>query len=438
MSILSDIALIALFILIGGTFAAAEIALVTLRESQIQQLSTKGKRGLAIAKLTSNPNRFLSAVQIGVTLSGFLSAAFGGATLATSVSPWLQRLGVPDPPADTLALVLVTVIISYFSIVVGELTAKRLAMQRAESMSLALAPLISGIATIARPVIWFLGASTDVLVRLLGGDPTQSRDEVSDEELRAMVNSSAALGSEQRDIVDDVFEAGERNLREVMTPRVEVDFLPAEMPIQLAYREVRGGAHSRYPVTDDSVDQILGFVHVRDLMALEDEARQGSIREIARPILFLPETARVLLSLSSMRNAGAHMAVVKDEYGGTAGIVTLEDLVEELVGEITDEYDLVGLASQRVDRLDGRTTLAEFREATGFTLPDGPYDTVAGWFMAELGKVPTLNETVTVALPSPESDAEEEIVHLVFTVEEMDKRRVARFSVNREGATHER
>lgn len=177
---LTDIALIAVFIVIGGTFAAAEMALITLRESQVRQLAGRGKRGRAIERLTGNPNLFLSAVQIGVTLSGFLSAAFGGATIADALAVVFVRWGVAEPVAGTISLVLVTVVISYFSIVVGELTAKRLAMQRAESFALALAPLVSGIATLTRPIIWFLGVSTDALVRILGGDPKLSRDAVTD------------------------------------------------------------------------------------------------------------------------------------------------------------------------------------------------------------------------------------------------------------------
>ena len=242
---LTDIALIAVFIIIGGTFAAAEMALITLRESQVKQLAGKGKRGRAVERLTGNPNRFLSAVQIGVTLSGFLSAAFGGATIAEALSVVFVEWGLAESVSGTVSLVLVTVVISYFSIVVGELTAKRLAMQRAESFALALAPLVSGIATLTRPLIWFLGVSTDALVRILGGDPKLSRDAVTDEEIRAMVIGSSTLGKEERRIVDEVFDAGERSLREVMVPRTEVDFLPAEMPIGLAYREVRGAPHSR-------------------------------------------------------------------------------------------------------------------------------------------------------------------------------------------------
>ncbi len=434
MKVFQDIALIGVFILIGGTFAAAEMALISLRESRIKQLANKGKRGRAIQRLVSNPNLFLSSVQIGVTLSGFLSAAFGGATLAASFAPVLQSWGVPETISNTLALVLITVVISYFSIVIGELTAKRLAMQRAEGFALALAPLVSGIATVARPLIWFLGVSTDAVVRIFGGDPSLARDSVTDEELRAMLSDSATLGTEERSILDEVFDAGDSTLREVMVPRTEVDFLPADMPVQRAYREVRGAPHSRYPVTDGSVDRIVGFLHVRDLMDLDGAARTGEVRSIIRPVLSLPETVKILRALSSMRNAASHLAIVRDEYGGTAGIVTMEDLMEELIGDITDEYDVVGdNGADHVDRVDGLTTIEEFAESTGYVLPDGPYDTVAGYVMAQLGELPQLGSAVTVQLQPVDRTGEgDETVGFTLTVEELDARRAAWFSLRRE------
>jgi putative hemolysin len=243
------------------------MALVSLRDSQVKQMAHHGRRGQAVARLSGNPNRFLSTVQIGVTLTGFLSAAFGAATLAESFAPTLVRwFGLSDQVADTTALVVITVAISYVSIVIGELTAKRLALQRAEAFARALAPLVDFLAKVMRPVIWFLGASTNVLVKLLGGDPNAGREQVSDEEIRALVSGSTTLGEEERRIVDDVFDAGVRSLREVMLPRTEVDFLPGDMPAHKAVRELVRSPHSRYPVTGDSADDIIGFVHVRDLL----------------------------------------------------------------------------------------------------------------------------------------------------------------------------
>ena len=424
---LADVALIFVFILIGGTFAAAEMALVTLRESQVKQLAGKGKRGRAIERLTGNPNLFLSSVQIGVTVSGMLSAAFGGATIAESLTPQLVALGMAPAVAAPLALVGVTVVISYFSIVIGELTAKRLAMQRAEAFALGLAPLVSGIATLARPLIWFLDVSTNFLVRLLGGDPNLARDEVTDEELRAMVSSSTALGVEGRSIVDEVFDAGERSLREVMVPRTEVDFLPADMPIQMAYREVRGAPHSRYPLTDGSPDRVIGFLHVRDLMDVEGTARDGVVGSLSRDVLFLPDTVKILRALTAMRKERAHMVIVRDEYGGTAGIVTIEDLVEELIGDISDEYDDPDTELGHVDEVDGLTTIEEFAELTGYVIPEGPYDTVAGFFMAETGVLPELGARVVVVLRPERGDEDAAIALITLEVTQLDGRRAAWF-----------
>lgn len=431
--ILLNAALILLFICIGGVFAAAEMALVSLRDSQVKQLAQRGARGRTVARLSENPNRFLSAVQIGVTLAGFLSAAFGGATLAGALSPVLQRwLPITSGVANTIALVLVTAIISYVSIVLGELTAKRLALQRSEAFALALAPLVDFIAQLARPVIWLLGVSTDVVVRVLGGDPKAGREEVTDEEIRALVSGSSTLGDEERRIVDDVFDAGSRGLREVMLPRTEVDFLPGDMPAYKAVREVRQAPHSRYPVMGDSADDIIGFVHVRDLLDPEVSNRSTPVSDLVRPVVSLPDTVRVLRALSDLRRASAHLAIVLDEYGGTAGIVTMEDLVEELVGDITDEYDVVvehePPPQGTTEVVDGLCTLDDFAELTGYRLAEGPYDTVAGFFMAALGQLPTLNATVEVEALGAGQEGDEP-VRLQLKVIALDGRRASRLQV---------
>ncbi|SER20206.1 hemolysin family protein [Microlunatus flavus] len=431
---LQDVLLVLLLILVGGVFVAAEMSLVSLRDSQVKQMAHHGRRGQAVARLNGNPNRFLSAVQIGVTLTGFLSAAFGGATLEESVSPLLVRwFGLEPSVSRTVSLIVITILISYVSIVVGELTAKRLALQRTEAFALALAPSVDFIAKVLRPVIWLLGASTNVLVKLLGGDPGAGREEVSDEEIRALVSGSTTLGAEERRIVDDVFDAGDRSLREVMLPRTEVDFLPGAMPAHKAVRELARSPHSRYPVTGESADDILGFVHVRDLLDPDVSSSGTRLSDIVRPVVRMPDTVRVLHALSEMRRDRSHLAIVVDEYGGTAGIVTMEDLVEELVGDISDEYDVVqperpGLRGDL--SLDGLTTVEEFAEETGFGLEDGPYDTLAGFFMARLGQLPAVGDTV-VADGRPLDDDEAETVRIELRVTELDGRRAARFAAHR-------
>ena len=430
--IVGDIALILLFIVVGGVFAAAEMSLVSLREAQLRRIATRGKRGHKVAELAADPNRFLSAVQIGVTLSGFLSAAFGGATLSARLAPVFEGWGVPEGVADGLSLVSITLVISYFSIVLGELAAKRLAMQRAEAFAMALAPMVDLVAILARPAIWLLGVSTDVAVRLLGGDPNASREEVTREEVRSMVSSSATLGDEERRIVDEVFNAGQRSLREVMVPRTEVDFLPGDMPAHRAIAAVQGAPHSRYPVYAGSMDEVVGFLHVRDLMDLDPASRSQPASRLARPVISLPGTVKVLRALTEMRRTNSHLAIVRDEYGGCAGIVTIEDLVEELVGDIRDEYDVESeavITTAGAADIDGLLTLEEFAERTGYELPEGPYDTVAGYWVAQYGELPESGADIEVGLwPVLGGD---EYVRVRLTVTEMDGRRAARIMMRR-------
>ncbi len=416
-----NITLVLVFIIIGGVFAAAELALVSLREGQIKAMADRGRRGAAVARLAGDPNRFLSAVQIGVTLAGFLSAAFGGATLADDLAPVLIAAGLPEAVAGPVSLVAVTVVIAYLSIVLSELTAKRLALQRSAGVALALAPTVDRIARVSKPVIWLLSRSTDLVVRLLGGDPAAAREQMSDEELRELVSSNQSLSAEERQIVEDVFEAGDRQLREVMLPRTEVDFIDAAMPVHLAVALASEQPHSRYPVVRGSADDVVGFVHVRDLVDPRLRGRSTRVGELARETVMLPDTLGVLAALSLMRRSGLHLAIVADEYGGTAGIVTLEDLVEELVGDIRDEYDVAADVARRTRtgdvELDGLLNLDDFEDETGIELPDGPYETVAGFVVAQLGHVPEQGEECVV--PGHK-----------LTVLEVDGRRVARVRVS--------
>ncbi len=397
---LTSVLLVFAFLLVGAVFVAAEIALVSLREGQVRTLSARGRRGERLARLAADPNRFLAAVQIGVTLAGFLSAAFGAATLADDLAPVLVGWGMSRGAADAVALVAITLAISYGSLVLGELVPKRLALQRAEAVSLALAPGLDRIATLFRPVIWLLSRSTDLVVRLVGGDPDAAREQISEEELRELVIAHDTLGEEERRIVEEVFAAGERQLREVMVPRTEVDFIDAATPVYKAVQLAAGQPHSRYPVIQGSSDEVVGFVHVRDLFNPDVAQRSVRVGDLVRDLALLPGTKRLLPALSEMRAAGHHLAIVVDEYGGTAGIVTLEDLVEELVGDIRDEYDVAAPqapnGSGRDDEVDGMLNLEDFAEKTGVALPEGPYETVAGFVTAELGHLPQVGETVDV------------------------------------------
>jgi len=418
-----DILIVLLIVFVGGFFAAAEMAIVSLREGQVRAISQRGKRGQRAARLAQDPNRFLSAVQIGVTVATLLSGTFAAATLAGDLRTALLHDGLSSGLASTLSLAVVTVGISFFSLVLGELAPKRIALQRSESIALFAAPVLDRISVAARPVVWLLSQSTNLVVRLLGGDPKVGRGVITEEELRDLVTGNQLLSADERFIVSEVFDAGKRQLREVLVPRTEVEFLATDTPITEAVKTVAAAPHSRFPVYQDSYDNVIGFVHVRDLLGLGLAVQPGQptqVGDVARPVKQLPISKRVLSALSEMRRDRAHLAIVVDEYGGTAGIVTLEDLVEELIGDIWDEYDTESEQARQLLggelEVDGLLNLDEFAEQTGIELPEGPYETVAGYMVATLGQLPAEGAHV-------EADGHR------LTATELDGRRIARIRV---------
>ena len=423
MKVALDIAVVLALVVIEAVFVATEIALISLRDSQVRGLATKGRRGAAVARLTSDPNRFLAGVQIGVTLTSLLSSAYGAVTLSAAAGRELERHGMTHSWADILGFLIVTLCISFVTLVLGELVPKRLALQHAEQAAQIAAPTLDRFASLMRPVIWLLSLSTNVVVRLLGGDPDARRQAISEEELRGLVATHESLGGDERRLIDEVFTAGDRRLREVLVPRTEVEFLDATTTVAAALKIVASGPHSRYPVVRGSHDDVVGFVHIRDLVTTRAEVDPRSVRvgDLARPVKMLPDGKNVLAALSEMRRERQHLAIVVDEYGGTAGIVTLEDLVEEVVGDIRDEYDLEGGGPDRLRGgdvvVDGLLNTDDFAEQAGVVLPEGPYETVAGFLMAELGHLPQLGETVQVG-------------DRRLAVAELDGRRVARVRVS--------
>lgn len=415
-----NLGVVLLFILIGGFFAAAELALVSLRESQVQRLAPESRRGRRLSALTSDPNRFLAAVQVAVTLAGFVSAGFGASQIAPQLAPVLVGWGLGEGAADIIAFIVVTVAIAYASLVLGELVPKRIALQRTERVALFVAAPVDVIAKAFRPFIWALSATTNALVRVLGIDPSQGKEAISGEELRDLVAAHEDLTQEERELIDDVFAAGDRELREVMLPRTEVAFLEASLLVADATKVVVDQPHSRYPVIQGSADDVIGFVHIRDILDPSHRDTTVRVAQLAREITSFPGTNAVLGTLTEMRRLRQHLAIVQDEYGGTAGIVTMEDLVEELIGDIQDEYDVdrpeQEVATLGVVTVDGLLNIEDFTEDTGVHVPDGPYETVAGFVIAQLGRVPLLGDAVTV-------DGHR------FEVVELDGRRVSRVRV---------
>ena len=422
-----EIIVVLVIMCVGGFFSASEMALVSLREGQVRELGRRGRRGQRAAKLALDPNRFFSAVQIGVTLATLVTGAYGADTLAGVLKSWLIKSEHMTPDwASPVAFFAVTIVITFFSLILGELAPKRIGLQRAPGLALLAAPLLDRIATLARPVVWLLTQSTNLVVAILGGDPRVGRQAMSEAELRELVTGAQTLSQDERHIVGEVFDAGKRQIREVLVPRTEVVFLDAQTPVAEAAAIAASVPHSRLPVYQDTYDNVTGFVHVRDLLGPGVAKRSVPVSEISRPVKFLPISKTVLSSLSEMRRERAHLAIVVDDYGGTAGIVTLEDLVEELIGDIQDEYDLeqgpsTTLLGGAVE-VDGLLNLSEFAEQSGVQLPEGPYETAAGYVLAAFGDLPKVGDSVQVG-------------GRTITVTELDGRRIARLRVSQAPAS---
>ena len=387
-----QIGLVLVLVIFNALFAGSEIALVSLREGQIKKLEEGGRRQQVLARLARDPNRFLSTIQIGITLGGFLASATAAVSLARPLIDPLEPLF--GELARQVAIVLVTLVLTYVTLVFGELAPKRLALQRAEGWGTLAAPLLAFLAKLTRPVVWLLGKSTDFIVRILGGNPSAQREEVGEEELRDMVTTGAGFSRFQRDILTGAFEIKERRLREISVPRPEIFSLAADMPVEDAIPKLLDSGHSRTPVIGRDIDDVVGIVHLRELIGA-----QGRVGDRAREAITLPETLPVMNALRQMQQNRAQMAIVIDEHGGVDGLVTIEDLLEELVGEIYDEFDRDVSGVERAE--DGSLVVpggfpVHDLEDVGVELPRGEYTTVAGLILDRLGRVPEPNESIEI------------------------------------------
>jgi putative hemolysin len=381
-----QIALVAFLILLNAAFAGTELALVSLREGQLQRLEKRSGTGALLARLAREPNQFLATIQIGITLAGFLASASAAVSLAQPLEDPLGFLGGAAEPAS---IVVVTLILSYLTLVFGELAPKRLAMQSAERWALFAARPLSFMATLTRPAVWLLSRSTDVAVRLLGGDPGGGREEVSEEELRDMVATQTSFTPQQRTIIDGAFDIGDRTLHDVLRPRTDVLVLDPEDTCTEGRAALVASGHSRAPVGHDhSLDEAVGIVHLRDLLSDDPDCTVG--RQAQAAMLF-PESVTVLHALRDMQVRRAQMAIVINEHGGAEGIITVEDLVEEIVGEIYDEADRDVLSVRREQDgslvLPGRFPVHDLPDI-GIEAPEGQYATVAGFILERLGRLP--------------------------------------------------
>jgi putative hemolysin len=386
-----EIGLVLLLVVINAAFAGSEVALISLREGQLRRLEQEGEQGRLVARLARDPNQFLSTIQIGITLAGFLASAAAAVSLAQPLVPLLEGLG---RAAEPVAVLLVTMVLTYLTLVVGELAPKRIALQRPERWARRAARPLALVSTLTRPAVWLLSKSTDLLVRLAGADPGRQREEVTEEEVRDMIVTGAVFRPEQRRILAETIELGERRLSDVLVPRRDVVAITAEATVQEAIQTLLQSTHGRAPVYRGDLDNVLGLVTLQDLVGAE-----GLVADCVRPIPALPEAMGVLDALRRLQAARGQLAIVVDEYGGTAGIITVEDLLEELVGEIYDEFDPDFRGVQH--RPDGSMALpgsfpVHDLSDLGVSLPEGSYATVAGLILERLGRIPSEGDAVEV------------------------------------------
>ncbi|MET7880148.1 hemolysin family protein [Micromonospora profundi] len=330
---LGQLVLVAVLILVNAALSGSEMALVTLREGQLRRLGRRTRTGERLVRLSRDPNRYLATIQLGITLAGFLASAAAAVSLA---QPLVAPLGFLGAAARPTAIVLVTVALTFVTLVFGELAPKRLAMQRAERWALLSARPLDLLARVSRPAVWLLSWATDVVVRLAGGDPRASREEMTEDELREMLVSRRGLSAQQREILTGAFDIAGRTLREILVPRREVTTLPADLPAAEGVRRLAAAGRSRAPVTGPGgLDDVIGVVHIRDLV----QSGVGTVQERGRPPLLLPVTLPVADALRQLRQEHQQLALVVDEHGGIDGMITLEDLLAEVVGELYDETD---------------------------------------------------------------------------------------------------
>jgi putative hemolysin len=392
-----QIGLVLVLVLLNAAFAGSELALVSLREGQLRRLEKRSSTGALLARLAREPNQFFATIQIGITLAGFLASASAAVSLAEPLEGHLGFLGGLAGPAS---VVVVTLILTFVMLVVGELAPKRVAMQRAERWGLMVARPLSLMARLTRPVVWLLSIATNVTVRLMGGDPSRGREEVTEEELRDLVAAQKTFSAQQRHIIDGAFEIAERSLQEVLRPRPDVFLIDATASLPEARAALVASGHSRAPVvTTGSLDDVIGVVHLRDLISDDAELTAGAV---ATPATIFPETLGVLDALRQMQLAHVQMAIVVNEHGGAEGIVTMEDLVEELVGEIYDETDRDVLTIRREPDgsmlLPGRFPAHDLPDI-GVEVPDGQYATVAGFLLWQLQRIPDKPGDIVIVGP---------------------------------------
>ena len=401
-----DVVIILILIGINGLLAMSELAVVSARMHRLNQRAEEGNAGARTAmKLAQEPTRFLSTTQIGITLVAIISGAFGGATIGHHIGPAIEHLGVSASTAETIGVVIAIAGITYFSLVFGEIVPKRIAMNSPETVAMLIARPMQMLSTVSAPLVAVLTASTAFVLRVLGLQ--RSRDEsMTDEEIRLMIGMSAQAGSVEEDeaaLLDRVFHFGDRHLHEVMVPRNLAVGVERNATIDEFYSVYLKAPHSRFPVFDQSPDKVVGILGIKDVLgalARGEVTGSDSIEPLVRGGLFVPESKPIDDLFREMQSTGDQMAIAVDEFGGTAGIVTLEQLLEEMVGQVRDE--LVG-GEREITTIDAHTlqvhgalSVEEARDQLGLDIPEGPYDTIAGYVLNRLGHIPKVGEAISI------------------------------------------
>lgn len=423
---LEEILFIFALIALNGYFAAAEIALVSARRAVLAHKAEAGSVGARAAiHLLEDPSRLLATIQIGITLVGFLASATAAVGLSQPLAEWLRGMGITwvDRGAAGIALFAVTLAISYLTLVFGELAPKRLGLQRAEAVAVRVARPVTALSRLVSPLVWLLARSTDAASLLLGVKLGQGRPGVSEEEIKLLVTEQGSLLDEEKRMIHEIFELGDTVVREIMVPRVDMVLAEDTTTIREAISVFRASGFSRLPVYHESPDRIVGIVLLKDLVEpVADGRLYEPLTSFARVPVFVPETKGILALLSDMQKMRNHMAIVVDEYGGTAGLVTIEDIVEEIIGEIADEFDpdrrFVTAFEPDKWVVDGRLPVEDAQRMGWPVTESDEYDTIAGWMLFKLGHIPVPGEVVV----------EEDVT---FTVQAVRRRRIARVLVQR-------
>jgi len=387
-------------IALNAIFACAEIAVLSINEVKLERMAEQGdRRAKRLFRLTREPAKFLSTIQVAITLSGFLGSAFAAENFSDPLVDWVIGLGVTIPRAtlSTLALILITIILSYFTLVFGELVPKRVAMKRAEALGLSISGLVSGISVAFKPVVWFLSISTDTILRLMGIDPNETEEQVSEEEIRMMVDAGSekgAIDEQEKEFIENVFEFDDLTAEEIATHRTDVTILWKEDAIEQWDETIHESRHTLYPVCEDSPDNVVGVLNAKDYFRLRDKSREN-VLALVKPAFFVPETIKADVLFRKMKKTRNNMAVVLDEYGGMEGIITLNDLVERLVGDLGEDTPEEEAAEPHIEQLDentwaliGNVDLYDIEQALDVDIGLEEVDTFTGLVFNELDMVP--------------------------------------------------